>query len=395
MLPGLEIKFDNGNAGTLNASPDGVFGLVAFATATSKFELATPYLITGMKDVATLKILPTLDNKLLYDTLLEFYTEAGDGTNLWLMGMPNDDIVSWFTPNEAGDVPITKLLDTANGSISCLIPKTGKSISNEQLLEVMSKANIFAGDYTRTKFAPFFTILDLSISNLNEMYSLPNLLEMSYNRVGVFIGQGHEQTGNIILGGNHILAGRLAKIQVHENAGKVRLGAVSNTKAFIAGHPIEEVNVGYLHDKGYITFRTHVRKSGYFFTDDPLATGYDDDYHYITRRRVIDKAYKIAYDIAIHEVLTDIDIMPDGTISPLYAKLVEGKIVKAIYNLMTVRGELSVDKSDDKNKGVRATMDLKRNVANTNRIEMTISVRPKGQNRYFDILLGYEPIKKQ
>ncbi len=388
MLPNLTIKFDNGNAGTVETSPDGIFACVATASATDSFELSKPYLITGMGDVAKLGILPTLDNKLLYDTLFEYYQEAGEGTTLYLMGMPDNNLKEWFSPDTKGKVPVERLLNASNGNISCIFTK-GADYSD--LAESMSAIQTFADNYTAKKYAPFFTLLEQPMEALEDVLELPTLNEMDYNRVGVFIGKTSADT--LTGEANHILAGRLAKIQVHENPGKVKLGALSNTKAYIGGEPAEDVNVEALHDKGYITFRTHVRKAGYYITDDPLATGFDDDYHYITRRRVIDKAYKIAYNVGVNEVLNDFDLMPDGTISPIYAKAVETAIEGAIYQLMTARGELSVNPNDSNDLGVKAKFNLKNNVQTTGRLEMTLQVRPKGHNRFFEILLGYMPVK--
>lgn len=409
MLPKLNIEFDNGNAGFIVGSSDGVFGLVAHAVAVSNtFDLGKAYKIKSMQDVGKLGILPDVNNHVLHRTLVEFFSEAGEGTTLWLMGMDKNIKVSeWFASDKAGDVPIRKMLDKANGTISCVFTKADSTqvpvVENGMDADVvvaMATAQRFADDYTRLKYSPFFVLLEAYGFN-GEEADLPNLTEDTKNRVAVFVGDTEPKTNpNRDITklnynqANHILAGRLAAIQVHENAGKVKLGSLSTPTAFIGDMPVEFSDVESLHNKGYVSFRTHIRKAGYYITDDPLATGFTDDYHYITHRRVIDKAYKIAYNVGINEVLGDLDLMPDGTLSPFYAKAVENSMETAIYELMGVNGELSIDQNDPNDLGVKALFDRTQNVAQTGITKLALKVRPKGHNRWFKVLLGYEAMKK-
>lgn len=403
MLPGIKIKFDNGNLGSVVSTADGVFGLLASSVPVAdKFDLNTPYVIKSMVDVANLGILPDVDNYNLYKTLKEFYEEAGEGTELWLMGFPKADKVSdWFTADATtGKAPAEKLLDAANGKLTLLFTSFAPdatytpTITDGMDADVMlakQKAQLLAENYTNKKYAPFMVLSEVYAFSGNHI-ELPNLLEGSDNRVGLFIGDTKTTTASPETFGsaNHILAARLAKYQVQENAGKVKNGALATLTAFVKDTAVELYDVESLHDKGYITFRTHVRKSGYYISDDPLATALSDDYHYITRRRVIDKAYRLAHNIASNEILADFDLNNDGTISPFFAKTVEGNIEREIATQMTANGELSANKNDKDDLGVKAIFDLTKNVATTNRIELKLRVRPKGYARWFDIGLGYD-----
>jgi len=80
----------------------------------------------------------------------------------------------------------------------------------------------------------------------------------------------------------------------------------------------------------------------------------------------------------------------DGTVDPYYAKAVEAVVEGAIYEAMTRNGELSVNQADKDDLGVIATFDLTANVAQTSRTKMNLKIRPKGTNRWFDILLGFD-----
>jgi len=399
MLPRLDIQFDNGNITNVQPPQDGIFALAASAVAVgSTFTLNTPYYVKSMQDVAALGIVPSVDNYRLYHALEKFFAEAGDGTKLWLIGFAKSTKPSdWFTLVD-GKAPIEKILDAANGEISAVFTvfsPTGYTVNvvnglDADVMTAKQAAQQLAENYTNNKYAPFFVILE-GYGFDGSVISLANLAEGTDNRVAIFVGDTEKRTGSVINFGTatYVLAGRLAKIGVHENAGKVKLGSLETLNAYIVDTAVEYYDVEGLHDKGYVTFRTHVRKTGYFITDDPLATALDDDYHYITRRRTIDKAFRLAHGVAVNELLNDLNITNTGTIDPLYAATIEGAVEMAIYNGMTANGSLSVDTTDPNDLGVKATMDLSWNVINTSKIKMSIKVRPKGQNRWFDILLGF------
>ena len=403
MLPGISIKFDNGNIGTVVATADGVFGLIASATAVvDKFELSKSYVVKGMVDVANLGITPDVDNYRLYKTLKEFFEEAGEGTELWLMGFTKTDKVSdWFTPDgTTGKSPVEKLLDESNGKVNGLFtsfspdgsytPTVTDGIDADVVL-AKQKAQLLAENYTDKYFAPLFVLLEAYAFD-GDSIALADLNTEDNNRVGIVIGDTEKRTGTPASLGtaSHIVVGRLAKTQVQENAGKVKNGSLATLTAYIVDTPVELYDVEALHNKGYITFRTHVRKAGYFITDDPLATSQSDDYSNISLRRVIDKAFRLAHNVASEEILADFDLNNDGTISPFFAKSVEGNIEREVYQQMSANGELSADRSNKDDLGVEAKFNTDIDVSTTNRIELTLKVRPKGYARWFDISLGYD-----
>jgi len=403
MLPSISIKYDNGNLNTIVSTADGVLGLLASAVAVvDKFALNTPYVVYGMTDVAALGILPDVNNYKLYKALREFYQEAGDGAKLWIMGFAQNTKVSdWFTVDSGtGKAPVQTLLDIANGEIIGLL--TSFSPDGDYVVNVVNgldadvvlakqQAQILAVNYTDKNYAPLFVLLE-GLSFTGTHADLPDLNQESNNRVGIVIGDTERLTGAVAALGaaTQIIAGKIAKTQVHERVGKRKNGSLATLNAYIRDEAVEMYNVEALHDKGYITFRTHVRKSGYYITDGPLATSKaDDDYHNIALRRTIDKAYRLAHNVASEEILADFDLTAQGTIDPIYAKDVEGNIEREIAQQMTANGELSASKTDKDDLGVKAAFNLEINVVNTNKINMTLKVRPKGYAEFFEIALGY------
>jgi hypothetical protein len=406
MLPGINIEFQNGQLGQVVDLPDGVSGLLASATAVgTTFLLNTPYQIKSMIDVAALGIIPDVNNYRLYKALRDFYAEAGEGTELWLMGFVKTTKVSdWFTLDVVtGKAPVEKLLDAANGKLKFLwtafspseayVVILDDSIDSDVMVAV-NLAQILAENYTTKKYAPFFTIIEGYAFDGNKV-ALGDLSTASFNRVMIVLGDTEKRTGVTASKGAAvgIIAGRLAKIQVHVNVGKVRDGALTNLTAFILDTPAESYDIEALHDKGYVTFRQHTGKSGYFFTDDPLACEIADDYHYAARRRVIDKAYRLAYTATLDFLLDDNDVLNDGTISPIYAATVENEVESLIYKQMTANGELSFDPNDSKDRGVICKVDLTHNVTSTSKLKISkLQVKTKGTNRWIDVPLGFVPV---
>ena len=402
-LPKLNLTFSNGNIGTVVPLEDGIFGVIASAVAVvDKFELNTVYTLKGMQDVAARGIVPSADNYVLYKWLSEYFAEAGEGSEIWLLGLARDTKVSdWFTPDVVtGKEPASKLMDAANGRLTGLFTAfspdgdytpTVEDARDADVAIARAKAQTFAEKYTGLYYTPIFVVLEL-YGFTGDAVAVPTLLEGSDNRTQIFVGDTKMATTVPATKGTSSgeYAGRLARIPLNQNPGRVRTGSVATTTAYIVDTAVESFDVEALHDKGYVTYRTHVRKSGYYFTDGPMATEPEDDYSQINRRRVIDKAFRIAHNTAVEELLEDFDLNNDGTVSAIYAKGVEANIERAIFNEMTASGELSRDQSNKDDLGVKALMDLTVNVAQTNSLKMKLSVRPRGTNRFFDITLGYQ-----
>lgn len=401
MLPGINISFTNGNIGNVVSTDDGVFGLLSSAVVVgTSFLLNTPYVIKGMGDVANLGILPDVNNYDLHKTLEEFYAEAEEGTTLWIIGFDKSTKVSdWFTP-VAGVAPVEVLLDKANGEISGLFTTfspdgtytlTIEDGIDEDVPVAKAAAQSLLENYTQKKYAPAFVILEAY--GFNGVHTdLGSQLVGDNNRVAVFLGETKQRTDTVIHNGcaTQVLAGRLAKVRVQENPGRVKRGALETLTAYILDTPVEEYDVEALHDKGYICFRTHVRKSGYYITDDSLATDPSEDYNGIARRRVIDKAFRLAHNIVSDEILEDFTLTNQGKIDPFYAASVEGNIQREIAQQMTANGELSSNPTDKDDLGVEARFNRDLNVSSTNKLELNLKVKPKGYARFFNIALGYD-----
>ena len=410
MLPGIEIEFKNGALGQVVPSPDGCMGLITMADEVSTtFLHETPYVVKSMVDVAALGIIDSVGNHRLYKFLSEFFEEGGSGQELWIMAFAKLDdttpikMSELFTVGGNGKTPAEQLLDASNGKIRGLFAVWNPDATytpvitdgmDADVVLTKSKGQTLLERYTSTKYAPAFMVLEAyGFSGVHT--ALPDLTAESNNRVGILIGNTESRTGTTGSMGSALgcLAGRLAKHQVQVNIGRVANGALKPLKFFIEDDLAESYDVESLHDKGYISIRTHVGRTGYFFTDDPLATSVSDDYHAITHRRVIDKAYRIAYNALLDFLLDDLQLTNSGTIAEINAKTIESQVINAIYSPMTVNGELSADLTDSKDKGVICKIDLTENVASSSKLKLAyLQVRPKGHARYIIVPLGFIPI---
>lgn len=398
MLPGINIEFENGNLGTVVPSADGVLGVIAHATAPGSaptFEYLTPYQLKSLAAVEALGIINDVDNHVLHKFFKEFFNVAGTGAEIWLICIEKEDS---FTDHFATDGAVETLLNTANGKLSGLVCVRNSDASitiedglSDEVMPLVDAAQIYCVDYMNRKNVPIFTIVE-GFAFKGPPSALPDLNESNFNRVAVLIGDTDSRTGTYTSNGAAVglLAGRIAKNSVHVNIGKVADGAITAGDVFIKDTAPELFDVEALHDKGYISFRKHNGKSGYFFTDDPMATDGTEDYAHITNRRVIDKAYRIAYDVLLNEVLADIPVTNTGSIHPSYIKTLEGRVLGAIKANMTNNGELSADEANPNDFGAICKISSTQNLVSTSRIVLEyLRVRPKGIARYIDVPLGF------
>ena len=144
------------------------------------------------------------------------------------------------------------------------------------------------------------------------------------------------------------------------------------------------------NDLGYIVPRTFVGKSGYYWSDDHLATEASDDYCAIPRRRVIDKAYRITYKTIVDEVAENVPVNAEGKLAAFHCKGVETSVESAIVNSMTSEGNLGNDPDNASDLGVQCYIDPDQNILATSRLEVNLKVKPHGYSKYIDVKLGFK-----
>ncbi len=393
-LPRVKITFENGALGGVAPSEDGVCGLVAYATAVSTtFELNTPYLITKLDGLVALGITSeaTGVNAALYKTVKEFYSEAPDGTKLWVMGVAASTTIANLT-DKANNI-ISPLLMAARGSINILMLKVASAAEptmsgsiDGAVLTAVTNLQALAEDWTVNKYAPFMCLVE-ALSYNGVAASLPDLTARSDNRVGVVLGDSVTGSAGAAVG---LVAGRLAAEPVQRSLARVRSGAIKAETMYIGTNQAELGDPDVANDLGYIVPRTFVGKSGYYWSDDHLATGASDDYCAIPRRRVIDKAYRIAYKTLVDEIAENVPVDTEGKLAAFHCKGVETSVESAIVNSMTSEGNLGNDPDNASDLGVQCYIDPDQNILATSRLEVSLKVKPYGYSKYIDVKLGFK-----
>jgi hypothetical protein len=390
--PSVNVAFENGNLGVVATNPDGVCAIVSSSTANAGFALNTVYTVFSLKEAETLGILPTVANYELHKTIKEFYAEAGDGTELWIYGVAKTRTLDQLVDDSQ------VVLTAANRRIRFVICKYAPTVADVAITAglrtgftaTLAAAQAIAVDFSENKIAPVVFIIE-GYNYTGVPADLVGFSETTYNRVAVMIGDTEKRTDAASSKGAAVgvLAGRLASKQVHVNAGRVKDGAVKPLQFYIVNTPVEQVNIDALYDKGFITTTTHVGKSGYYIVDDHLACTVEDDYHFLTRRRVIDKAFLLANSVLTNYILSDLNLVDGGKLSPIDAKVIEAELERVIVQEMSAKGELSVDVTKANDTGIQAQVDVTNNVASTGIIKGKISVKPKGYGRFLEFTIGY------
>ena len=402
MLPRVKINFANGSLGSVVPSADCVAGLLASAVAVSDtFVLGNAYLLHKPADLANLGVTAT-NNAFLYKHIQEFYDEAGEGAELWIMGVPNTVKPSEIADKDNALVPYAKnLIQIANGRLRFLgiayEPAANYEATITEGLDTdvwaaALKAQALAEWATNSLYAPLFVILAGRAFDDANIPNLKDLTTFNYNRVGILIGDTVSESESASVG---LLMGRIAAIPVQRHIGRVRDGTLKILHAYVGDKDPSVSNVEAIHDKGYITFRTFTGKSGYFFTDDCLATAVADDYRSIARRRTIDKAFRIIYQTMLENVNDEIPITDEGYLVPSMVKSWESEIISAIATQMTSAGELGNDPSNSDDLGVKVYIDPEQRVASTSKINVVAKIKPYGYAKYIDVELGFVTINSE
>lgn len=397
MLPRVKIDFSNGALGQVSASADGVIGVLATGVPVAiKFVLNTPYKLTQRADITDTLGITLGNNPGLYKLLTELFNQSGDGVEIWLTGFA--DTVTMTTMATLATLNgVQALLLAANGKIRTLIvhrtpavgyvPVTTTGIDAD-VATAMVQAQITALYSAETLKAPVFVLI-AGLYYQGAPATLTDLTTATNNRVGIVIGDTVSGNGCAI----GIAAGKLAIVPVQRNIGRVKDGAVKGVvSAYLGTMLAERSDVAAIHDKGYITFRTHTGRSGYYFNDDPLAAPVTDDYNHVTARRTVDKAYRIAYDTLINELLDEVPVTDQGKISVAFAKSIENKVSSAIINSMTAAGELGNDPANQKDTGVSCYVNHDQNIIATGQVNVTLKVKPYGYARYITVQLGFKTL---
>ena len=387
-LPKITIDYGNGALGQTISGADGLLCLVCCGAAAvaGTFDLAQEYSLRKLSDLDALGVTEA-NNQLLYNTVKDFYTEAPEGTRVFIVGYPPalamPDVLNKDNPY------LRNVIESRNGEIRgfAVTAVSGADPTITDGLDSNVPAALLAaqklGEWARTaRYAPVFTIID-GLNFSGEASDLKDLKTYSYYRAAIVIGSRESGSANQAVG---LVAGRIASGSVDRNIGRVADGALNVLALFAGDTAIELADTETIHDLSYITFRTFTGIAGYFIANDLMATRETDDYNHLTAVRTIDKAARIAYAALVQQLLDKVRVRSDGTMLQPVIVSWQQVLENAIASNMTAVGELSGDGGDN---GVKVYIDPAQDVLATGTINVELRIRPFGYARYIKVLLGF------
>lgn len=384
-LPNVNITIANGQLGRVAAVDDSVAGLILSGTATEDLALSNPVQLFSFDKLSDYGITEA-NNPLAYKEVKAFYDQAGEGSELWLMLI--SDAVLFADMCDETENYAKKMLDTAQGRIRLLganrIPAAGYEPTivenlDSDVVTALTNLETMAGHYGLA-YKPFRALLPGLGFTKASVATLKDLKQSNKNHVAIVLGCDSDEDWKAAIG---LTLGRLAKIPVQRSIARVKDGDVGIDAAYFPdGTPVEELESNWdsIHNKGYIFFRRIYGKSGYFFTDDPTATADTDDYCFIARGRVIDKALVIAYKTFIEELNDEIPVDEvTGKVSPALVASWETNIEQALGINMTAKKEIVK---------AQCAIDPNQDVLSTDKIYAKIRITPVGYAKAIEVTLG-------
>ena len=380
----VNITLGNGSLGGSLQTNDGIAGLVMTgAIDGGGYALGTPVLVTGMVSVATAGI--TADNAFAIKQLTEFYAEAGDGAQLYVMLVVNTMTAAQICDPANAD-GAKKLLDYAAGKIKLLgvltddahlavAPVIAQGL-NGDVYAALGNAQALAIAYF-AKEQPFRALLGATSYN-GAPGDLTDLSSYSdHDRVGIVLGDTVSGSGAAV----GLALGRLASDPVMRKMSRVKTGALTINAAFLGTNAFSQNDATVIAGKYFITFKTYANQAGIYFSGDDTASLPTDDYHFIARGRTIDKAHVLAYTVFVQVVDDEVPVNTDGTLDAGFCKYLEQQIVNQINTSMKAGGEIS---------SVTCTIDPTQNILSSNELNVVIKIVPVGYATDIEISLGFD-----
>lgn len=387
-MSGLNITRGTGQLNRVAPMNDGVVSMVITGAAVAdKINLSEPVRATSIK-ILEQKGITEGNNPLAVTEITDFFSTAGEGAVLYFMLVANSntlvDIVSMSTI----------LLNYTEGKTNLFLisykPANDFNYSvggyfDETTINAIQEMRNIVKDFT-TNNIPFVAILPGFGLNLSGIGNMELDLRNSCIAINAFCKTNNKQPSQ------GLLAGVLAKIQVHENCGAVDKGKISDTAylcdtAVGLGYNSYIEHIGDLMAARCIFGVKRGQKSGYYFEADPTITPIDSDYSSISWNRVINKVHRIAADVLLNKLNSDVEINPStGKLHSAVCSNWESEVERAVRNQMmqisnTRKKEIS---------GVKCTVNPDSDIINDT-IDATISIVRKGQAKTINVTIQYTP----
>lgn len=198
----------------------------------------------------------------------------------------------------------------------------------------------------------------------------------------ISIAAGHQELVSPITGRIHRRSsawaynGRLAATGVATHPGQVRLGPVQGIVSLIH----DEQASPSLDQLGFTTFRTIIGRTGFYVTQGRMKAPEGSDFAFVTERRVLDKACRIARNAALRYLNSSVRVDGAGNILEQDAQAIEAHIGGQLAAGLVSPGEASAADVQVQRDG---------NILSTRALGLKVRVRPLGYISYITIDIGF------
>lgn len=393
-LPGVQINIENGALGRVATTKDGVAGLILVGVSLALIPLYTPKQIFGVKEAESLGITLAYDEAEkvdAYQQIKEFYDEAGNGAELWIMTVPLAKTMTELLDPTTTTNGAKKLLDAADGKIRLLgisryidptmsYTQVTTAGLDADVAAAFPKAQALAIEY-RNSFKPFNVFVD-GRGFSGTISELTDLRTYTFSKVSVVLFTTKPSKTSAAVG---LVLGRAAKIPVQRNIGRVKDGSLNATDLFLTNgvnlNTFSDAQIGQIHGKAYLVPRKYVGRAGYYLADDPTATTANDDYLTIANNRVIDKALTMVYQVYVNEINDEVEITAEGKLSATKVTYFKSIILNQLNLTMLANNEVS---------SVTVDIDPEQNVLANDVINIEVRVTPVGYTKDIVVSLGFQ-----
>jgi len=385
------------------SSNDGVAALIVSGVAVAgKFALGDvlgPYLKPEDANADGIDAAYDTDNSLLaYRHIVDFYTAAGNGVELYVMAVAQT--VTMEDMCDKTKAYAAKLLEVANGKVRLVgitrVPDAGYTatlvdgLDDDATAAAVKAQALFVESFA--KFRPVSFLIEGrdfqgtpgDLLDLRDEATGPNA-----NRVAIVLSADTVVSAADAKYGAYanvgFALGRYAGIPVQRDPGRVRDGAMAVSNVGLSDGSLlsayDETDLVAIDAKGYMFLWQHTGKAGYYFNMGHAACPIDDDYSYMQRGRVIDKAARLIREVYLDDLLDEIEV--DAT---------TGKLTVGVVKNFQERGKKMIETNMLANQeisGCGVYVDAGQNVLSTDKIEVQLTIVPMGLAKEIVVNLGF------
>lgn len=232
--------------------------------------------------------------------------------------------------------------------------------------------------------APSVGVICAKVSNTT---TLPDLRTAGVSNL-VSVSIASQDGDKNSYGAAGLIAGAIAKAQVHENIGWVAkfnmaLGAEYDVPALVDGKLVKNLTtqqLADLEDKGYIFLKKYPGNKGTYFNDTFSCVVPTSDYAYLENNRTMAKAMRLVYSY----------LLPTFN-SPLKVDASTGKLAPSTCSYFEVLGSKGLEEMERAGElsGWKVVVDPDQNVLATSEVEIAMQQVPLGVTRTLKVKIGF------